>query len=441
MLVTRGVDTIRTQPHRDIDTYLVSTDDIAEILDIVIAGLRKSHDRHLSTGCLSVLLPSHIRARAGTHEKGIFPQCSKSADPATTISSVKSAFSAAGYGKDLGITHTLRNNKAIIVSRQSITECDYTPHTNSSTSSVLIQRGNGVSGAGAQIFNPFHDENLWSVRRPSSMPLPDKRSLVEEANMPADEHDIVSFPPLRPRSCTNDWVAPQPELENLHPERQRTPTLIQCGVDAHRGNTPVSDTEETSSISTSTPPRTTTFSSSSPAESPKNPTRKKSMGTSIGVASHRRRSTLHQIDQPDQTPDNTFLLDSLRRYSLMPLLEHTPEVLRRNTMVPKPLEDVVLSDRRRMSSRDMLEEILVKDTKAAKAAKTAKTRKAASQGSGSRHSSSSSSPSKTYRKAPRPSSGGSSFRWHYCLDDSVPHVCADEQPTPVSERSLEDSLR
>ncbi|KAK8066533.1 hypothetical protein PG997_013280 [Apiospora hydei] len=122
MMGPRGADAIRSQPHRAIDTYLVSTDDIAGILDIVIAGLRPSHDRHLSTGCLSILLPSHTRARAGTHEKGIFPQCSKSADPATTISPVKSAFRAAGYGTDLDITPTLRNDKAVIVTRQSITE-------------------------------------------------------------------------------------------------------------------------------------------------------------------------------------------------------------------------------------------------------------------------------------------------------------------------------
>ncbi|KAK8136473.1 hypothetical protein PG984_004413 [Apiospora sp. TS-2023a] len=113
-------DTIRAQPNETIETYLVSTNDIAEILDIVIGGLRALHDKHLSTGCLSALTPSHTRSRAGTIGKGIFPQCSSFADPATTISSVKSAFSAAGYAKD----HTPRNNKATIISRQSITECN-----------------------------------------------------------------------------------------------------------------------------------------------------------------------------------------------------------------------------------------------------------------------------------------------------------------------------
>ena len=114
-----GDDTIQAHPNETVDTYLVSTNDIAEILDIVIGGLRVLHDKHLSTGCLSTLAPSHTRSRASTHRKGIFPQCSSFASPATTISSIKSAFSAAGYTHD----YTTRN-KATIISRQSVTECN-----------------------------------------------------------------------------------------------------------------------------------------------------------------------------------------------------------------------------------------------------------------------------------------------------------------------------
>lgn len=242
--------------------------------------------------------------------------------------------------------------------------------------------------------------------------------------MPAYEHDIVSFPPLRPRSCTNDWVAPQSGLENLHPNRQRTPTLYEYGVDAHRGDTPAPDTERHSSISNTALATSTTSSRTSPTESPGN-SGKKRMGSSIGIASHRRRSTVHQPDPPDQSAD-TALLDSLRRYSLMPLVEPTPEALRKKTVAPRPLEDVPLTGQRRMSSRTMLEEILAK---------------APSQGGGSRNSSSSSNLSKTFGKASKRSSGGSAFRRLYCLEDSAPHICADEQPTPISERSLEDSLR
>ncbi|KAK8037972.1 hypothetical protein PG994_014739, partial [Apiospora phragmitis] len=443
MLVPQSSDAIGIQPRWDNDTYLVSTDDIAEILDIVIDGLRITHDRHLSTGCLSVLFPSHSRARAGTHKKGIFPQCSKFAGQATTISSVKSAFSVAGYAQGArqhphttqqqSYHHLEAKHHRIIPEDgdavSSLSNRCGTPQTTSPTPSVLMQRGNGVSGVGTQSFNPPRGENLWLERRPSSTPLPCKRPAVERANMPANEHDIVSFPPLRPRSCTNDWVAPQPGLENFHPEIQHTPTLYQCGVDAHRGNTPSPGTQRDASPSNTDLPSSTTSPRNSPIESPKIPAKKR-MGSSMGIASHRRRSTLHQIDQPDQNP-GTFLLDSLRRYSLMPLLEHTPEFLRRKTVVPKPFEDVPLTEHRRMSSRAMLEEILARAPP-----------QGPGQSSRSRNSSSSSSnPSKTYRMASRRGSDGSYLRRLSCLEESSPHVCADEQPTPISERSFEDSLR
>lgn len=241
--------------------------------------------------------------------------------------------------------------------------------------------------------------------------------------MPASGHDIVSFPPLRPRSCTNDWVLPQPGLENLHPDRQHNPTLYQYGVDAHRGDTPSPEIERHSSISNTVQPNSTPSSRNSPPESPGN-SGKKRMGSSIGIASHRRKSTVQQPDPPDQIPD-TNLLDSLRRYSLMPLLDHTPEALRKKKAAPKTIEDVPLTGKRRMSSRAMLEDILAK---------------APSQGSGSRNSSSNSF-SKTSREVSKRSSGGSAFRRLYCIEDSVPHICVDEQPTPITERSLEEVLR
>ncbi|KAK7935596.1 hypothetical protein PG985_001091 [Apiospora marii] len=414
-----GADTTRAQPNEAVDIYLLSTNDIAEILDIVIDGLRALHDKHLSTGCLSTLAPNHTRPRAGTYRKGIFPQCSRFADPATTISSVKSAFSAEGYVKD----HTPRNNKATIISRQSITECNY-----------------DVSGVCPVEFDSTYLKSPWQVRRPSSTPLPRKQSMIEGDNMPASEPDIVSFPPLRPRSCTNDWIAPQSELENLRPDSQRTPTLYQYGVDAHRGDTPSPEIERRSSISNTALPGSTTSSRTSPTESPGN-SGKKRMGSSIGIASHRRKSTVQQLDpQPDPQPDlqsdlqpdlpdqspDTALLDRLRRYSLMPLLDHTPEVLRKKKVVSKLVEDVPLTGKRRMSSRAMLEDILAK---------------APSQGSGSRNNSSSNRLSKTSRKVSKRSSGSSGYRRLYCLEDSVPHICVDEQPTPITERSLEEILR
>ena len=125
MLPSSGTDTIEVQPRQACDTFLVSTEDIVEILDIVIGGLRSLHDKHLSTGCLSAILSDRTRPRAGTtNEKGIITHYSKFAGPATTISAVKSVFSAAGYAKDHGNSRALCNNKSTIMTRQSVTECD-----------------------------------------------------------------------------------------------------------------------------------------------------------------------------------------------------------------------------------------------------------------------------------------------------------------------------
>ncbi|KAK8855704.1 hypothetical protein PGQ11_011616 [Apiospora arundinis] len=427
MLLPGVTNTIGAQPHvhEASDTFLVSTNDIAEILDIVIAGLRTIHDKHLTTGCLTAMLPGRTRSRAGTTKKGIVPQCSKPADPATTISSVKSAFSATGYANH-GTSHAFRNNKSIIISRQSITECDYTPHTTSSSSGVLIRRENGAPGAAIQYFGLHHNGTPWQMRRPSSTPLPPKQAveMTKTAASTPIRHDIVSFPPLRSRSCTNDWIAPQLGQENLLPDRHHTPTLYQCGVDAHRGITPAPDTNREPSAADTIFPNSTTSSGGSPTGSPK-PQTKKRMGSSIGVATRLRRSSSQQIDQTDQNLGST-LLNSLRRYSLMPLLEQPPEVFRRKASAPKLLEDVPLAGHRRLSSRAMLEDILAKFP---------------SQSTGSRHTSSSSNMSKSSQKASKRSSATSRYRKLSCMEENAPHICVDEQPTPISERSFESSFR
>lgn len=256
--------------------------------------------------------------------------------------------------------------------------------------------------------------------------MPPKRA-VEQTKTPvtmSNQRDIVSFPPLRSRSCTADWIVPQLVQENLHPDSQHTPTLYQCGVDAHRGFTPAPNADGDSLISISVLPTSTSPSGGSSTGSPINHVKKR-MGSSIGVATHRRRSTSQFADQQDKSLGTT-LLDSLRRYSLMPLLDQPPEALRRKTVAPQPLEDVPLAGHRRLSSRAMLEEILAKFP---------------SQGSDSRHASSSSNLSKASQKASTRSSAVSRYRNVSCMEDNAPHVCVDEQPTPISEGSLEDRLR
>lgn len=113
-------DEAQSPDDEEIDNYLVSTNDIAGILDIVIAGLRCLHEGRVPTGSLSVFLRKDPNARFSTSSGKIIPPASSVADPATTISSVDPLFSLDGRHKSAGPSD--KCIKATIISRQSVTE-------------------------------------------------------------------------------------------------------------------------------------------------------------------------------------------------------------------------------------------------------------------------------------------------------------------------------
>ncbi|KAI1080015.1 hypothetical protein F5B20DRAFT_148101 [Whalleya microplaca] len=102
------------------DSYLVTTSDIAGILEIVIAGLRHIDDQSSPAECLSLLLPKEPIARPTPHLKAIVPMVPSIADPATTISSVQPSFSSTHFSGHRG--HYLGATRTTFISRQSITE-------------------------------------------------------------------------------------------------------------------------------------------------------------------------------------------------------------------------------------------------------------------------------------------------------------------------------
>ncbi|KAI1387635.1 uncharacterized protein F4822DRAFT_289199 [Hypoxylon trugodes] len=102
------------------DSYLVTTQDIAGILDIVIAGIRCAHQDGSTAGCLSMLLPKEPLLKPVPKVKAIIPGSPSIADPATTISSVKPSFSMASYSDHH--KQYLDAYRTTIISRQSITE-------------------------------------------------------------------------------------------------------------------------------------------------------------------------------------------------------------------------------------------------------------------------------------------------------------------------------
>ncbi|KAI0839638.1 hypothetical protein F5Y06DRAFT_295005 [Hypoxylon sp. FL0890] len=102
------------------DSYLVSTKDIAGILDIVIAGVRCIHHDNSAARCLSMLLPKEALPKPIPNVKAIIPSSPSIADPATTISSVKPSFSMASFSTYQ--SHHRGSARTTFISRQSITE-------------------------------------------------------------------------------------------------------------------------------------------------------------------------------------------------------------------------------------------------------------------------------------------------------------------------------
>ncbi|KAI1205562.1 uncharacterized protein F4807DRAFT_282473 [Annulohypoxylon truncatum] len=103
-----------------VDKYLVTTSDIAGILDIVISGIRGIHRGRYAAICLSMLLPKESLPKPSPKITAIVPGSPTIADPATTISSVQPSFSVAGCSGNH--RHYLDASRTTFISRQSITE-------------------------------------------------------------------------------------------------------------------------------------------------------------------------------------------------------------------------------------------------------------------------------------------------------------------------------
>ncbi|OTA91929.1 hypothetical protein M434DRAFT_32322 [Hypoxylon sp. CO27-5] len=102
------------------DNYLVTTSDIAGILDIVIARVRCIHHDGSAARCLSMLLPKEALLKPIPNITAIVPGSPGIADPATTICSVKPSFSIASCSTYHD--HDQDPTRTTFISRQSITE-------------------------------------------------------------------------------------------------------------------------------------------------------------------------------------------------------------------------------------------------------------------------------------------------------------------------------
>ncbi|XXG95556.1 hypothetical protein Hte_001821 [Hypoxylon texense] len=148
--------------------------------------------------------------------------------------------------------------------------------------------------------------------------------------------------------------------------------------------------------------------------------RDKKTGRALGAASHRRKSTLKPTEARSSEPRHG-ILDTLRRYSFMPLSEQTPEIIREASPTPETQG----GGGRKGSSKEMLQGIINGKSVSSKPP---------------HRSSRESSRSKVQGQRTRTDTGATQKRQSVpagrvsCSEDQTPHVCMDEllTPTPLS---------
>ncbi|KAI1502191.1 hypothetical protein F5X99DRAFT_427563 [Biscogniauxia marginata] len=301
-----------------------------------------------------------------------------------------------------------------------------TPHHCSTPSSLNTCRGMSFDiDLRCEVPNPFESEFLRMERRSISVPIPEppaRSKLKRRTTMMS----MTSFPKLISRSCTNDWLTPLGlcgEQSEFQP-RRAVSDLYNCGVDAHSGafKLPTLPLLEESPRPSPPPAIDMSFQrdenqlSYQPGDL--NDTQEdRSFGSALSISSHRGKSSIFASEDTERDPDES-LLDKLRRYSFMPLLDQTPESIRRATppmqlWIEPPL---ALDWERKPSGKEMLRDIL---------------RRSVAQ---SPKPSLSSSSVKRPQGIPKRMSGPGRV---LCTEDTTPHMCMDELLTPWSERTFD----
>ncbi|POR37281.1 Uncharacterized protein TPAR_02521 [Tolypocladium paradoxum] len=320
--------------------YLVSDEDIAAAVNAAAADLdhtdtsewpSRSSSKVSSTSSNSLSLP-----KLSSQMNAITPRLSAAADPATTFSVPKPSFSSLGRADSRRCINNGLNiaTRATVVSRRSVAEIIWTenqPHGQESgspkapgTISRVISNDSSAEN-GALAVQPPANGHVCQTGVDTTGCSPHQYSVPETLeNLVADigkrgslstdeESNITSFPELRPRHCTQEWLNPPVEMEQL--TRPPSADLYQLGVDAHSGGVsqlpggcleePVNKTQRCNHSRFQEDPfcyaniysferRATEGCASISAE--------KRLGAAIGSASRRRRSSQvadYQAPQPD----------------------------------------------------------------------------------------------------------------------------------------------
>lgn len=180
----------------------------------------------------------------------IRPRPSVAIDPATTISIPRPSFSGLGSQNSQPVTNswgTLQSTTSTVVSRQSITEITWVENggkiggrrssslSSDSTSATLQTSWSQSSPKGTS----FHVEaeairgSLDWFSSPLRPTYGEKRNSSMQSGKTVIASQITSFPQLRSRHCTNDWIKPPAKVDE--PNESIANNLYLQGVDAHCG--------------------------------------------------------------------------------------------------------------------------------------------------------------------------------------------------------------
>ncbi|KAI0391771.1 hypothetical protein F5Y17DRAFT_439280 [Xylariaceae sp. FL0594] len=360
------------------DWYLLNTSDIAHLLDTAVAGLSDIRRVGSRSQYQALLSPGSKQRKPSLHASKILPGSSSPAVPATTICSPRPYFASSGFA---GVSKTpYTRPESAYIPRQALPEMswdtaqpfhDETANATGGRPGLFLSKSQNPSRHQSaccskarqhswpqqlevapktksqrvsfelspcrEIPNPLWRRSRRLSQRSTSEPLLGHSSEHLARRLPGPV-SMTSFPKLRSRSCTNDWLTPlglTDELEDdyLEPRRRTVADLYCHGVDAHVG-TPASgqqpDPKESAQLAYSTPTSETRSSSSLssrlpfsgyesrwPCNSNLEMPHKDRLGRSIGSASHKRIS-FRSAEAEEKERDRNTVINRLRRYSLAP---------------------------------------------------------------------------------------------------------------------------
>ncbi|KAF4595519.1 D-xylulose reductase A [Ophiocordyceps camponoti-floridani] len=207
--------------------YLVSERDVAHAMTLALSEPRRCPKFSASTSCLPKL---HSRTKA------IMPSPPAAAEPATTISLPQTSFSSLGVVSDMDSTRA-PTTRATVVSRQSATEIVWAENEGYRRFSTSSRNASEpfpsirwrCHSPPSEPDTPYATQGCPLLqdatrRNGSSTEGSQTLSLIDDASM-------TSFPELPRRQCTNEWLNPPASMEQIN--KGLPSDLYRMGIDAH----------------------------------------------------------------------------------------------------------------------------------------------------------------------------------------------------------------